>query len=134
MIVGIGVAGLVLDPTLNGRTSNYSRVLQQLRGNFVFGNGPNIGSSVNGVENSYVTLLSYYGVFGIVAIGCLLSGISLIYKKSPESIKRILAGILIPLLITSLGEFILVGGAYDIGLVYICLILAIRLPRKRKSD
>jgi hypothetical protein len=32
--------------------------------------------------------------------------------------------------ITSLGEFILVGGAYDIGLVYVCVILAIRTPRK----
>jgi hypothetical protein len=128
-IIGIGFAGLIIDPTLNGRTGNYSQVLEQLRGNYIFGNGPTIRGSVNSAENTYITLFSYYGIVGLIAIGLLFYGIAMTYKKSTFTTNALLAGILIPLVITSLGEFILVGGAYDIGLLYILLILSIREPR-----
>jgi len=115
---------LRLDPTLNGRTSNYSRIISNLNGNYLFGNGPTLSDSINSAENTYITLISYYGFVGFLSIVFILGGLYGQYFRSELKIRNDLRAIFVPFLITSMGEAILGGGSYDLGLLYVLLMLS----------
>ena len=120
------VVGYLSDPTLNGRTNNYSNLLQNLNGNYLFGNGPSFTGSTNSAENTFVTLLGYYGVVGAISIIMIILGVIKIFMRSAREEKKLTLSLLLPLLIAAMGESILVGSTYDVGIVYLFVFLASR--------
>jgi hypothetical protein len=124
------VAGYLSDPTLNGRINNYNNLLQNLNGHYFLGNGPTFASSVYSAENTFLTLLAYYGVLGAISIILIILGVIQIFKRSAEKDRKFILSLLLPLLVTSMGEFILVGSTYDVGLIYQIVYLASRYSSK----
>jgi hypothetical protein len=120
------VVGYLSDPTLNGRTNNYNNLLQNLNGNYFFGNGPSFAGSTYSVENTFVTLLAYYGAAGAISIIMIILGVIEIFMRSAREEKKLILSLLLPLLIAAMGESILVGSTYDVGIVYLFVFLASR--------
>jgi hypothetical protein len=120
------VVGYLSDPTLNGRTNNYNNLLQNLNGNYLFGNGPSFAGSTNSAENTFVTLLGYYGVAGAISIIMIILGVIEIFMRSAREERKLILSLLLPLLIAAMGESILVGSTYDVGTIYLFVFLASR--------
>jgi len=126
----LSAAGYLSDPTLNGRTNNYNNLLQNLNGHYFLGNGPAFASSVYSTENTFLTLLAYYGILGAISIILIILGVIQIFKRSAEKDRKFILSLLLPFLVTSMGEFILVGSTYDVGLIYLIVYLASRYSSK----
>jgi hypothetical protein len=120
------VVGYLSDPTLNGRTNNYKILLQSLNGHYFFGNGPSFVGSTKSAENTFVTLLGYYGLVGAISIIMIVLGVIEIFMRAAREERKLILSLLLPLLIATSGESILVGGAYDIGVIYLFVYLASR--------
>jgi len=122
----LAVVGYQSDPTLNGRTNNYNNLLQNLNGNYFFGNGPSFAGSTYSVENTFVTLLAYYGAAGAISIIMIILGAIEIFRRSAREERKLILSLLLPLLIAAMGESILVGSTYDVGMIYLFVFLASR--------
>jgi hypothetical protein len=109
------------DSTLNGRTTNYNIVFENLKGNYLFGSG-----LATGAENTFVTVIGMYGLFGVASLCLICWGLFYFIKRLPvpEKIKAI--PIVITFAIAAMGESLLNGGPYEIGLMYIFVILSLR--------
>jgi hypothetical protein len=115
-----------LNPTLNGRTSNYAEVIDRLKENYIFGNGVSIGLDINNAENTYISVLSWYGLFGLLALVLLTAGTTKLYRKSNFNFKLNFIPVIVVFIVESLGESLILGGTYDVGLLYFMFILAMR--------
>ena len=115
-----------LNPTLNGRTSNYKEVIGRLKENYIFGNGVSIGLDINNAENTYISVLSWYGLFGLLALVLLTAGTTMLYRQSNLNFKFNFIPVIVVFIVASLGESLILGGTYDVGLLYFMLILAMR--------
>jgi len=108
------------DPTLNGRTNNYAVVMQSLQGHYLFGAG---FSNYTSVENTIITILGNYGAFGLAALILIITGLFSHFRSLAATERKILIPVSVAFLIASLGESLLNGGPYDIGLLYIFIFL-----------
>ena len=116
---------ITASPTLNGRTNNYAAVIQNLKANFLFGSGPSYNGNVTTVENTYLTIVNFYGLFGLLAIALIMFGMRLQYMHLDKSDQKRFLTIFVPFMVASSGEYMLGGGVNDIGLLYILLIMAL---------
>jgi len=115
------------DPTLHGRTTNYGTVFERLNGNWVFGAGIDTGA-----ENTLITLAGAYGLLGVMSIVFISAGMIIHFRKQPSSIKLRIYPLLFSFVIALMGESLLNGGPFDIGLLYIFVILTMRDPKSHE--
>jgi len=116
------------NPTINGRTINYLVILNNLKGNYILGAG-----ITNGAENTYLTILGAYGLVGLISMILIFSGLFKHLATIPNKLKMQVLPIFFAFFIASMGESLLNGGPYEIGLFYIFLILVHREPKEMIS-
>jgi hypothetical protein len=117
------LAYLILqNSTLSGRTSSWGQAISASKKNLFLGTGPGL-LDINGVENTVVTLLSYYGLAGIFCLFICLVGIFTNYNQIMPEHKSLVAGLIATFTLASLTEALLVGNFYDAGPFYFILIL-----------
>jgi hypothetical protein len=115
------------DSTLHGRTTNYGTVFERLNGNWVFGAGIDTGA-----ENTLITLAGAYGLLGVMSIVFISAGMIIHFRKQPSSIQLRIYPLLFTFVIALMGESLLNGGPFDIGLLYIFVILTMRDPKSHE--
>jgi len=129
-IVLVAFSQFSSDTTLNGRTTGYARVLSNLSQNLVFGTGPTLKSSVNSIESTFVSILSCYGLFGLVALLLIMFGVFVHFRESEKEEREILIPVILAFLVAASGESLLLGGSYDVGLIYLFAIMGTRSSRE----
>jgi hypothetical protein len=121
---------LAAEPTLNGRTNNYMIVFNNLKGNYLLGAGV-----PNAAESTVVTILGEYGTLGLLSMILIISGLSKHFAALPNKFKIQVFPVAITFFAASFGESLLDGGTYDIGLLYMFIILTLKeidTPVQRK--
>lgn len=108
--------------TLSGRTVFYAKVFNEyLASNVLIGRGPSV-FNINGVENTIITLLSYYGILGIIAfLSCILPTF-FTFQKTENHQKPFFGMIQLIFIIAGLGEYFLTGETADPGFAYVLIL------------
>ena len=117
--------------TLSGRTDGYTSTLANLNGHWLLGLGPSI-TTVNNVENTLLTLFSYFGVLGILIFGFCAVGMYSATKNSSGEWRSNSRAILATFLVAGLGESVMDTSITDVGISYILLSLCI--ARKKSTE
>jgi len=136
LIVFMIVVSIVVlnNPTLTGRTEIYRSSISKLQGHLIFGIGPFSVNGLNGVESTYISLVTIYGLFGLLAVILLFLGLNNLYWNLKNLEKEKFKFIFVPFIIASSGELMLQGGPFDVGLIYILILLSIRSTSKLMSE
>ena len=109
--------------TFTGRTVSYREVLREsLNSNVLIGRGPAI-FEVNGVENTLITLFSYYGILGLIALGFCVFPFFRMYRSTAQNDRKFFRMMQTMFLISGTGEFFLTGASVDPGFAYVLLAL-----------
>jgi hypothetical protein len=106
--------------SLSGRTEGIIGVFRQTSGNRIFGRGPSRSTIT---ENSIISLLSQYGIVGILLITFAVVGLMLKYRVASNFGKSNMTRIALPLIPASMGESLFGGSYIDMGPLYFMLAL-----------
>jgi hypothetical protein len=108
--------------TLSGRTVSYATVFNDyLASNVLIGRGPSV-FNINGVENTVITLLSYYGLLGLIAFLLCILPTFFTFRKIENHIKPFYRMIQLIFVLAGLGEYFLTGEAADPGFAYVLIL------------
>jgi hypothetical protein len=140
-LAGLVVAGCIFmvtqriigtNTTGTGRLENYRNSLSAIRENLLLGQGPSL-FSINSTENTYLTLLSYYGLIGLALLLAIVFATILSLMKTPRSERHSFHMTVAIFLVATAGESLLTGGSRDTGLFYFLVLLALtRVQPSRK--
>jgi O-antigen ligase len=110
--------------TGTGRLENYRDTISGIRENLLLGQGPSL-FSINVTENTYLTLLSYYGLIGLALLLAIVFATTLSLMKTPRNERHSFHITVAIFLVASAGESLLTGGSRDTGLFYLLVLLAL---------
>jgi hypothetical protein len=124
---GAAVIGLqILGSTTSGtsRLDNNRLLISSIRENLLLGSGPSL-FSINSTENTILTLLSYYGLFGLIFLLSTTFAFTLKLKKLSHSERGSFFITFFTYLVASTGEATLSGDSKDSGLYYLIVLLLV---------
>jgi hypothetical protein len=110
--------------TGSGRLENYGTTFSLIRDNFLFGRGPSL-FSITSTENTVLTLISYYGLMGLVILVTVVFALITKFKKMARNERDLFHIALTMFLVASSGEAVLTGSTGDTGLYYLLIFLSL---------
>jgi hypothetical protein len=110
--------------TGTGRLENNRNTISAIRSNLLLGQGPSI-FSITGTENTILTLLSYYGLIGLVFMLTIAFAFTLKFRIMPRNERYSLYITLAIFLVATTGESLLAGTSQDTGVFYLLVLLAL---------
>lgn len=133
---GAAVIGLqILGSTTSGasRLDNNRLLISSIRENLLLGSGPSL-FSINSTENTILTLLSYYGLFGLIFLLSTTFAFTLKLKKLSHSERGSFFITFFTYLVASTGEATLSGDSKDSGLYYLIVLLLVTREAPLRKD
>ena len=116
-IIGINTTG-------TGRLENYRNTISAIRTNSLLGQGPSL-FSINSTENTILTILSYYGLTGLLVLLAIAFALTLKFMKTSHIERQSFQITVVIFLVASTGETLLTGDSRDTGLIYLLVLLAL---------
>jgi len=110
--------------TGTGRVENYRVTISAIKENLLVGKGPLI-FSINSTENTYLTILSFYGIVGLALVILVVFCFAKKYKGINHNETHLFKITCAIFFIASSGESILTGSAIDTGLYYLLVLCSL---------
>jgi len=119
--------------TGTGRLEAASNTISAVRQNLLLGRGPSLFSTTI-TENTFLTLLSYYGLIGIALSLVIAFALILKLRKMNHNVRYSFYILLTTFLIAGAGEALLTGTSQDTGLFYLLVLLTLTRVEPPSKD